>query len=140
MINKMKPEEIVKVTELVQVLRDEVAQLKKFLNPIEHCNGITTKGAPCRNRCVSGTNFCKKHTVALKKPVPEPEIENTDSEIEKKLKKSYCVVRCWSQWPSEGWVIKTVLHKKCSGFFVTYFGIVRGICIVHVVIFIKKYI
>jgi hypothetical protein len=85
MINKMKPEEIVKVTELVQVLRDEVAQLKKFLNPIEHCNGITTKGAPCRNRCVSGTSFCKKHTVALKKPVPEPEIENTDSEIEKKL-------------------------------------------------------
>mgnify|MGYP001224474929 FL=1 len=81
----MNPEEIVKVTELVQVLRDEVAQLKKFLNPIEHCSGTTTKGAPCRNRCVPGTKFCKKHTVAPKKSVPEPKIENTDSDFEKKL-------------------------------------------------------
>jgi|TARA_B100001540_G_scaffold238203_1_gene212657 hypothetical protein len=85
----MNPEEIVKVTELVQVLRDEVAQLKKFLNPIEHCGGTTTKGAPCRNRCVPGTKFCKKHTVGSKKVVPvsepEPEIENADSDFEKKL-------------------------------------------------------
>ena len=87
----MNPEEIVKVTELVQVLRDEVAQLKKFLNPIEHCGGTTTKGAPCRNRCVPGTKFCKKHTVGSKKVVPiqkvepEPKIENNDSDFEKKL-------------------------------------------------------
>lgn len=87
----MNPEEIVKVTELVQVLRDEVAQLKKFLNPIEHCGGTTTKGAPCRNRCVPGTKFCKKHTVGSKTVVPvhkvepEPKIENIDSDFEKKL-------------------------------------------------------
>ena len=85
----MNPEEIVKVTELVQVLRDEVAQLKKFLNPVEHCGGTTTKGAPCRNRCVPGTKFCKKHTVGSKTVVPvhkvEPEIENVDSDFEKKL-------------------------------------------------------
>ena len=85
----MNPEEIVKVTELVQGLRDEVAQLKKFLNPIEHCGGTTTKGASCRNRCVPGTKFCKKHTVGSKTVVPvhkvEPEIENADSDFEKKL-------------------------------------------------------
>ncbi len=87
----MNPEEIVKVTELVQVLRDEVAQLKKFLNPIDHCGGTTTKGAPCRNRCITGTKFCKKHTVGSKKVVPiqkvepEPKIENNDSDFEKKL-------------------------------------------------------
>lgn len=89
----MNPEEIVKVTELVQVLRDEVAQLKKFLNPIEHCGGTTTKGAPCRNRCVPGTKFCKKHTVGSKKmvpvhkgePEPEPENDNIDVDFEKKL-------------------------------------------------------
>ena len=85
----MNPEEIVKVTELVQVLRDEVAQLKKFLNPIEHCGGTTTKGASCRNRCVPGTKFCKKHTVGSKTVVlvhkVEPEIENADSDFEKKL-------------------------------------------------------
>lgn len=59
----MTPDEIEKVSKLVQVLRDEVAQLKKSLNPIEHCEGTTTKGDPCRNRCVSGTKFCKKHTL-----------------------------------------------------------------------------
>tara|TARA_B110000483_G_scaffold211483_1_gene259256 strand:- start:1347 stop:1613 length:267 start_codon:yes stop_codon:yes gene_type:complete len=58
----MNPEEIEKVTKLVQVLRDEVAQLKKHINPIEHCNGTTTKGGSCRNRCIVGTRFCRKHT------------------------------------------------------------------------------
>ena len=61
-------------------MRDEVAQLKKFLNPIDHCEGVTTKGASCRNRCVPGTKFCKKHTVVLKKPLPVP-----DQEFENKL-------------------------------------------------------
>ena len=85
----MSPEEIEKVTTLVQVLRDEVAQLKKFLNPIDHCEGVTTKGVPCRNRCVTGTKFCRKHTVVLKKSVPVPdqtfENDKIDDEFEKKL-------------------------------------------------------
>jgi len=65
----MSPEELQKVTELVQVLRDEVAQLKKFLNPEHHCEGTTAKGTACRNKCVAGTKFCKKHTVSS---IPQP--------------------------------------------------------------------
>ena len=57
----MSPEEIEKVSNLVQVLRDEVAQLKKHLNPIDQCEGITTKGGSCRNKCIGGTKFCRKH-------------------------------------------------------------------------------
>lgn len=58
----MTPEEIQKITELVQVLREEVAQLKKFLNPTEQCHGTTAKGTVCRNKCVPGTQFCRKHS------------------------------------------------------------------------------
>jgi hypothetical protein len=64
----MTPEEITKVSELVQVLRDEVAQLKKSLIPIDQCEGTTTKGDSCRNRCVSGTKYCRKHTPPQEKP------------------------------------------------------------------------
>jgi hypothetical protein len=71
----MTPEEIQKVTELVQVLREEVTQLKKFLNPIEHCHGTTAKGTVCRNKCVPGTQFCRKHSKTV---ITEPIREECD--------------------------------------------------------------
>ena len=71
----MTPEEIKKVTELVQVLRDEVAHLKKFLNPHEHCDGTTAKGTTCRNKCVPGTKFCRKHS---KECLPVPDEDEDD--------------------------------------------------------------
>ena len=74
---KMSPEELQKVTELVQVLRDEVAQLKKFLNPAHQCEGTTAKGATCRNKCIVGTKFCKKHTIKPEQP-EQPENDNDD--------------------------------------------------------------
>ena len=75
----MTPEEIKKVTELVQVLRDEVAHLKKFLNPVEHCDGTTAKGTTCRNKCVPGTKFCRKHSKeCLPVPVPVPDEDEDD--------------------------------------------------------------
>lgn len=73
----MSPEELQKVTELVQVLRDEVAQLKKFLNPVHHCEGTTAKGTACRNKCVAGTKFCKKHTA----PTPSQDVQVNDDEL-----------------------------------------------------------
>jgi hypothetical protein len=78
----MSPEELQKVTELVQVLRDEVAQLKKFLNPVHHCEGITAKGTACRNKCVVGTKFCKKHTAHAPAPTPV-QTEQDDDELSK---------------------------------------------------------
>lgn len=67
----MTPEEIEKVSKLVQVLRDEVAQLKKYLNPVDQCGGTTTKGGACRNKCVNGTKFCRKHTIVPQEPPKE---------------------------------------------------------------------
>lgn len=79
----MNPEEIQKVTELVQVLREEVAQLKKFLNPNEQCHGTTAKGTVCRNKCVPGTQFCRKHS---KEPVvapPQPPPQDDEDDLTK---------------------------------------------------------
>lgn len=51
------------------MLRDEVAQLKKYLNPVDQCGGTTTKGGACRNKCVNGTKFCRKHTIVPQEPL-----------------------------------------------------------------------
>jgi len=99
--NSMSPEELQKVTELVQVLRDEVAQLKKFLNPVHHCEGTTAKGTACRNKCVVGTKFCKKHTAPAPAPATEPPQAEHDVDELSKLRKMLASESWYDQYDND---------------------------------------